>query len=124
MQTDFPKNRNLAFFQLTSMQVYIKSFTAAIQEECRPYGVEVQLLSPYFVCTKLTNYSNTVSAGSVFIPDVESYGKYAVFTLGKTNETTGHWSHAIQVVSCFRLGVHTKNIFISFIPKFSLQFPK
>lgn len=79
------------------MQIYIKSFSLAIKDECRPYGVEVQLLSPYFVYTKIINYSRTVSAGSVFVPDVESYGKSAVFTLGKTIETTGYWSHAIQV---------------------------
>lgn len=36
-------------------------------------------------------------AGNVGIPDVESYVRSAVFTLGKTNETTGYWAHAIQV---------------------------
>lgn len=75
----------------------MKSFTLALQDECQPYGIEVQLLSPYFVRTKLNNYSTTVMAGNVGIPDVESYVRSAVFTLGKTNETTGYWAHAIQV---------------------------
>lgn len=36
-------------------------------------------------------------AGNVFVPDVESYTRWAVLSLGKTNETTGYWSHAVQV---------------------------
>lgn len=78
-------------------QVYVKSFTMALNGECQPYGIDVQLLSPYFVQTKLNSYSTSVMAGNLFVPDVESYGRSAIFTLGKTNETTGYWSHAVQV---------------------------
>jgi len=31
------------------------------------------------------------------MPDVESYTKFAVFTLGKSSQTTGYWSHGLQV---------------------------
>lgn len=37
--------------------------------------------------------------GSILFPDVETYTKSAVYSLGKTNETTGYWIHGIQV--CF-----------------------
>lgn len=82
---------------LVSFQIYIKSFTIALQYECEPYGVDVQLLSPYFVRTKINNYSTTVMKGNIFVPDVESYVASAIFTLGKSNETTGYWAHAVQV---------------------------
>lgn len=75
----------------------MKSFTIALQDECKPYGIEVQLLSPYFVQTKINNYSTTIMAGNIFIPDVETYTRWAVLSLGKTNETTGYWAHAFQV---------------------------
>ncbi|XP_031639671.1 hydroxysteroid dehydrogenase-like protein 1 [Contarinia nasturtii] len=91
-------------------KVYIKSFTMALQYECGPYGVDVQLLSPYFVRTKLNNYSTTVMNGNLFVPDVESYTRSAVFTLGKTSETTGYWSHAIQFAVSKMLPVTARTI--------------
>lgn len=42
-------------------------------------------------------YSAKIMAGNILVPDVESYTKSAVFSLGKTSETTGYWSHGIQV---------------------------
>lgn len=51
-------------------------------------------------------------AGSILFPDVESYTKSVVFCLGKTNETTGYWSHGIQVsvnVVAQLFSIHFKN---------------
>lgn len=75
----------------------MKNFTLAIQNEFAKYGISVQLITPLFVRTKMNNYSTTVMAGSILFPDVESYTKSAVFTLGRSSETTGYWSHGIQV---------------------------
>ncbi|KXJ76031.1 hypothetical protein RP20_CCG010469 [Aedes albopictus] len=44
----------------------------------------------------MNNFSTTLMKGGLFIPDAESYAKYAVFTLGKTKQTTGYWTHGIQ----------------------------
>lgn len=78
--------------------MYVKNFTLAIQHEFAPYGITVQLVTPMFVRTKMNDYSSTVmSGGNILIPDVQSYTKSAVFSLGKTSETTGYWSHGIQV---------------------------
>lgn len=38
-----------------------------------------------------------MTSGNFLIPDVQSYTKSAVFSLGKTSETTGYWTHGIQV---------------------------
>lgn len=60
--------------------------------------MEVQLVTPMFVVTKMNNYSTSVMKGGILVPDVERYTKSAVFTLGKSSETTGYWSHGLQVL--------------------------
>lgn len=87
----------------------MKNFTLAIQQEFSPYGITVQLVTPMFVRTKMNDYSTTVMAGgNILIPDVQSYTKSAVFSLGKTNETTGYWSHGIQVTARFSFSIPHK----------------
>lgn len=82
----------------------MKNFTLALQYEYAPYGITVQLVTPLFVRTKMNNYSTTVmSGGNILIPDVETYTKSAVASLGRTNETTGYWLHGIQVNLLFHL---------------------
>lgn len=44
----------------------------------------------------MNDYSTTVMKGGVFFPEVASYTKSAVFTMGKSSRTTGYWSHGIQ----------------------------
>lgn len=79
-------------------QVYIKSFTAALRNEYSKYGITVQHLAPMFTKTKMNQFSNKLlETPSIFVPTAEAYAKYAVAMLGKTDETTGYWSHGIQV---------------------------
>lgn len=78
-------------------KVYVKNFTLAIQHEFASYGITVQLVTPMYVKTKMNNYSSSVmTSGNILIPDVQTYTKSAVFSLGKTSETTGFWTHGIQ----------------------------
>lgn len=78
-------------------QIYVKNFSLAIQHELAPYGITVQSITPLYVRTKMNNYSTTVSNGNILCPDVETYTRSAVASLGRTNETTGFWIHGIQV---------------------------
>lgn len=96
-ETTKPNSNYYWMFDFNLLQVYVKNFTLAIQKEFAPYGISIQLVTPMYVRTKMNNYSTTVMAGSILIPDVESYTKSVVFCLGKTNETTGYWTHGIQV---------------------------
>lgn len=78
----------------------MKSFTLALQYECKPYGIDVQLLSPNFVATKLNQFSPFIMNGIPgIVPDTETFGRTAVFTLGKSDDTTGYWGHSIQVIN-------------------------
>lgn len=78
-------------------QIYVKNFSLAIQHELAPYGITVQSITPLYVRTKMNNYSTTVSNGNILCPDVETYTRWAVASLGRTNETTGYWIHGLQV---------------------------
>jgi hypothetical protein len=50
-----------------------------------------------FVGTKINDYSPNLSRDNWYITNVESYARQAVFTLGKSSQTTGYWNHGIQV---------------------------
>lgn len=69
----------------------------ALSKELEEHNIQVQLVTPLFVQTKMNNYSTSVMKGNILMPDVESYTKFAVFTLGKSSQTTGYWSHGLQV---------------------------
>uniref|UniRef100_A0A1A9WL20 Inactive hydroxysteroid dehydrogenase-like protein 1 n=1 Tax=Glossina brevipalpis TaxID=37001 RepID=A0A1A9WL20_9MUSC len=75
---------------------YIKSLTLAMSEELSEYNITVQCVTPLFLVTKMNLYSKTVMKGNILIPQVQAFTRSAVFTLGKTNETTGYWSHGLQ----------------------------
>lgn len=75
---------------------YVKSLTLAMQEELNEYGITVQCVTPLFLVTKMNQYSKKVMNGGFLIPDVKSFTQSAVFTLGKTSETTGYWTHGLQ----------------------------
>ncbi|XP_053673428.1 inactive hydroxysteroid dehydrogenase-like protein 1 [Anopheles nili] len=77
-------------------KAYIHNFTLAMQHELEPFGITCQLVSPMFVTTKMNNFSTTIMEGGLFIPNAEMYAKFATFTLGKTKQTTGYWSHGFQ----------------------------
>lgn len=81
---------------------YINSFTAAIREEYSNKGIYVQHLSPYFVSTKINNFSETVMNGNLLVPDVDTYARHAVGTLGRVSRTTGYWVHGLQ---CFAVKI-------------------
>lgn len=75
---------------------YVRAFSLAIERELAEYNIDVQCVTPLFVVTKMNQYSDTVMKGNLLIPSVQSYTRSLVFTLGKTIETTGYWSHGLQ----------------------------
>ncbi|RZC36090.1 hydroxysteroid dehydrogenase-like protein 1, partial [Asbolus verrucosus] len=77
-------------------KAYIKSFTAALRYEYSKDGLTIQHLSPMFVNTKMNHFSDRLQKPSIFVPDADTYAKYAVGTLGKMDESTGYWAHGIQ----------------------------
>lgn len=94
---------------------YIRYLTNALQLELSDTKLTIQLLSPFFVITKMNNYSKTVMDGGFFFPNVEKYAAFAVSMLGKTPETTGYWKHGIQVAFVGLLPLRLRAIFTRMI---------
>ncbi|XP_073821617.1 hydroxysteroid dehydrogenase-like protein 1 [Musca autumnalis] len=78
-------------------KAYLQSFTTALQHETAPFDIDVQLLSPGAVKTKINGYSSWVRKGNLWIPSTEEYAKQAVYTLGKSSTTTGYFWHGIHM---------------------------
>uniref|UniRef100_A0A1A9UVF4 Uncharacterized protein n=1 Tax=Glossina austeni TaxID=7395 RepID=A0A1A9UVF4_GLOAU len=76
---------------------YVRSLSLTMERELLKHNITVQCVEPWFVRTELTQFSETLSRGMFFGTPVEAFTRSAVFTLGKTQETTGYWTHAIMV---------------------------
>ncbi|XP_050302916.1 inactive hydroxysteroid dehydrogenase-like protein 1 [Anthonomus grandis grandis] len=77
-------------------KTYIKNFTKALRYEYSSFGITVQHLAPMFVATKMNHFSDRIHQKSLFVPDPDSYAKYAVSMLGKLDDSSGYWSHGLQ----------------------------
>ncbi|XP_005189421.2 hydroxysteroid dehydrogenase-like protein 1 [Musca domestica] len=75
---------------------FVRTFSLAIEQELAEHNIEVQCVTPLFVVTKMNQYSETVMQGSLMVPSAAAYARSTVFTLGKSKETTGYWSHGLQ----------------------------
>lgn len=80
------------------LQTYIKNFTQALRYEYASSGVTIQHLAPMFVATKMNHFSEKIYRKSFFVPDPRSYSKYAVSMLGKLDDSSGYWTHGLQVI--------------------------
>ncbi|XP_053692408.1 hydroxysteroid dehydrogenase-like protein 1 [Sabethes cyaneus] len=83
-------------------KAFLDSFTTALSQELHGSGVESQLVTPLFVRTNINKRYHAVKFSTQFFTDVKRFGKHAVFTIGRSDSTTGYWAHGIQI-SLFRL---------------------
>ncbi|GFS15304.1 very-long-chain 3-oxoacyl-CoA reductase [Elysia marginata] len=71
---------------------FVDTFTRALTIEYSRSGVNFQLVSPYFVVSKLSK----IRKASVFVPTPNTYVKGALATVGVQSSTNGFWSHTVQ----------------------------
>lgn len=79
------------------VQQYLKCFMKALEYEYSSKGITFQCLLPFYVATRMTQYSSTLSNPSLFIPTATTYVRHALSTLGCSSETPGYWPHSVQV---------------------------
>uniref|UniRef100_A0A182RBR7 Steroid dehydrogenase n=1 Tax=Anopheles funestus TaxID=62324 RepID=A0A182RBR7_ANOFN len=87
-------------------KAYMTSFSVALQEELRPFGVEVQTVCPSFVHTNMTDFlvkDMKDTRMQKYLVDVDSFMRYAGCTIGKVDMTSGHWSHGLQTAGLYLL---------------------
>ncbi|KAK7098894.1 inactive hydroxysteroid dehydrogenase-like protein 1 [Littorina saxatilis] len=75
---------------------YLDYFSQALEYEYRDDGITVQCLMPFYVATRMTRYSETLSKTSFFIPNADTFARSAVRTLGFSTRTTGYFPHTMQ----------------------------
>ncbi|XP_065078419.1 very-long-chain 3-oxoacyl-CoA reductase-like [Ochlerotatus camptorhynchus] len=78
-------------------KAFMLSFSLAMREELRPFGVECQTVTPYFVKTTLTGQFAMTKLGWLVCANLESFTKFLTMTIGKTAQTTGYWVHGWHV---------------------------
>ncbi|KAL4225482.1 Inactive hydroxysteroid dehydrogenase-like protein 1 [Mactra antiquata] len=76
---------------------FLDYFARALQYEYKNHGIIIQSLRPFYVNTKMTRYSKTLTSHGFLVPSAEIYAKHAVATLGCSGRTTGYWPHTIQM---------------------------
>ncbi|RWS23120.1 hydroxysteroid dehydrogenase-like protein 3 [Leptotrombidium deliense] len=74
---------------------FVQYFGSAIRYEYKKYNIHVQTLYPSFVATKMAEWSTFGKADSVLTPTTYEYVKSVMGTIGRSNDTSGYWSHAI-----------------------------
>ncbi|KAL4705881.1 hypothetical protein ACJJTC_002762 [Scirpophaga incertulas] len=77
-------------------KAYVRSLAAAVRSEYGARGVRVQLLSPYFVATKINAFSARLVRGHALVPDAAQYARSAAAALARADHTTGFWLHGLQ----------------------------
>lgn len=77
--------------------MYVNYFSRALAHEIRGSGVTVQTLTPFYIATNLTRCSDYIGRPSLLVPNAQTFVRSALSTVGMCNNTTGYWSHEIQV---------------------------
>ena len=80
-------------------QSFLDYFARALNYEYKGKGITIQSLMPFYVNTKMTRYSKTLTSHSFLVPSASDYAHHAVATLGYSGRTSGYWPHTIQVTT-------------------------
>jgi short-subunit dehydrogenase len=76
---------------------FVEYFSQTLEYEYgKSHNIHVQTLTPSYISTKMTKWSNMLQKPGIVTPDAATFAKSAIATIGRTNNTTGYWSHGIQ----------------------------
>lgn len=78
-------------------QSFLDYFARGLKYEYKNHGIVIQSLRPFYVNTKMTRYSKTLTSHGFLVPSAEVYARHAVATLGYSGRTSGYWPHTVQV---------------------------
>ena len=76
-------------------QSYLDYFCESLRLEYSEQGITIQLLKPYFIADG--TIENVIPGGNMLAPSPEKYARGAVSTLGWSENSTGYWTHTLQV---------------------------
>eukprot|EP01024_Parvocaulis_polyphysoides_P000615 TRINITY_DN1015_c1_g2_i1.p1 TRINITY_DN1015_c1_g2~~TRINITY_DN1015_c1_g2_i1.p1 ORF type:complete len:298 (-),score=33.99 TRINITY_DN1015_c1_g2_i1:582-1475(-) len=73
-------------------KVYVQHFSRSLADSYRDKGIKVQVVSPWFVATKMVG----IKQASLVTPSPETYVKAAIKHIGYETDCCPYWPHAIQ----------------------------
>ncbi|XP_062552963.1 very-long-chain 3-oxoacyl-CoA reductase-like [Armigeres subalbatus] len=85
-----------AVLMYAASKAFVLSFSQALREELRPFGVECQTVTPFFVKTTLAKDFLRTKLAFLSV-DVDRYGKCLTTMIGRTARTSGYWQHALEI---------------------------
>ncbi|MPC42566.1 Hydroxysteroid dehydrogenase-like protein 1 [Portunus trituberculatus] len=80
----------------SATKAFVDYFSQAMAWEYRGSGITVQTLTPSYVSTNMTKFSELVHKPSLLIPTAATYAASAIHTLGYAGRTAGYWVHCVQ----------------------------
>lgn len=75
---------------------FVEYFSETLAYEYKSYNIHVQTVTPSYIATKMTKWSNTLQNANILTPDAATFAKSAVATIGRADQTTGYWAHGLQ----------------------------
>ncbi|XP_066439961.1 hydroxysteroid dehydrogenase-like protein 1 isoform X2 [Eleutherodactylus coqui] len=78
-------------------KAFLERFTSSLQYEYASQGIFIQNLTPFVVVTKMVEFAEGFRKKSLLVLLAKEYVYSAVRTIGVSLNTTGHWSHSIQL---------------------------
>ncbi|XP_062565970.1 inactive hydroxysteroid dehydrogenase-like protein 1 [Armigeres subalbatus] len=82
----------------SSSKSFVVSFSLGLSHELRGTGVECQVVSPSIVQTNMAHQYTDGIPWYVLVLKPEQVARFAVFAIGKTGHTCGHWLHCLQMI--------------------------
>lgn len=80
----------------SASKAFVDYFSEALGVEYKCSGITVQTITPGYVSTNMTSYSEKIYKPSLMVPTASNFAAHALDTLGYTSYTTGYWSHGIM----------------------------
>lgn len=67
------------------MQKFVEYFSSTLQSEYAKDNIDVQLVAPNYISTKMTSWSNVLQSKNFVFPDAKTFVDNAVATIGTGN---------------------------------------
>ncbi|XP_054156031.1 inactive hydroxysteroid dehydrogenase-like protein 1 [Oppia nitens] len=80
----------------SASKVFVEWFSKTLEIEYKSYNIDVQTLTPSYIATKMTEFSDLLQKPSIMFPSAETFAANAIATIGRTSHTTGYWCHSLQ----------------------------
>ncbi|RWS18430.1 Inactive hydroxysteroid dehydrogenase-like protein 1, partial [Leptotrombidium deliense] len=76
-------------------KTFVDYFSSALRYEYKDVNVDVQIISPGFVSTRMTQWSS-MGKPSLVSATPEQFAISSIATIGLTSHTSGYWVHGLQ----------------------------